>query len=744
MFKAVLLKGKITGVNFKNEQTGFCIARVSLSEPRPVNTVLKGNFGFTVEKGKQFSCEAMPKQDPKWGLQFDAIGTVKELMPSDGKGVVIYLQSVISGVGEALATRIVRHLGAENVFRVIRDEPERLHEIEGISKKKAQQIVESWVKNRQIEELTVFLGNFDIKGKKIRSIHTKFGDRAIQVIKENPYKLTEVNGIGFKSADMIAMASGVPPTSMNRVLGAITYIMEDVLDGNGETAISEMKLAKDTIKLLGLKGQDQAVVFEGIEQQIDQGRLISRDLPGYGTCLSTPKVVALERAVANEFKRILDGAPEPNEDMAEVAAAMASELGDEDQIKAVSGVFRSPITVITGRPGCGKTTVTKYIVSAAVMNGFGENDIVCCTPTGKAAKRMSEATGRCSTTLHYRLGFKGGHFVHNATNPLHGRLFIIDESTMVDLAMAKAFLSAIPSGARLLLIGDNDQISSVGAGATLRDMINSSCFPVFRLHTPHRTAADSDIIINAHKICDGEVKGVSLEGDRDFCFHRIEGLPEGEGADEDCVVALVRQRYVELSKQFGAENVQVLAARNGTSCGTVELNKAIRALANPERPENPTLNVDALSFRRRDRVMQCTNDMALGVMNGEVGTVVSIDFVEKSITVDFGDATPKEIPRDKLQNLTHSHATSIHKSQGSEYAAVIVVCVGSHAFLMNRNLLYTGVTRGKKHVDIVGEPKYVRMAISKAGNERVTGLENEIRELLKPKPTTTIKKNLFR
>jgi exodeoxyribonuclease V alpha subunit len=709
----VQVAGKIVRVLFGDAQSGKAMLLVQGSAGPAFK--LQGALTFEPEVGKRVSAVAVPEDHPKWGRQYNSELILEEI-PVDRIGAVAYMSRVLEGVGKGIAGKIYDAFG-ESVYEVIQNEPRRLLGIGGINEAKLKKIVDSWNEDAAVRNIWTFLGGHGVSGAVAARIYSRFGARSMQVAKETPYQLTSVDGVSFLTADRIAADCGIQSDSGARIAGALEYALEYAAQ-QGHTSKPVAEVVAEVQKLTELEGQEKVDLIEAIiSDRVDQGRLVVRTLDGKA-CLTPETLAESESAIAQSIKRLVD-AGGADDALAVKARAKSEHLNDVDQANAVANVFECPVSVITGRPGCGKTTVIKVITEVAKEAGL---TVVMAAPTGKAARRMTEATGEAADTVHSVLRPEQGgaldSFHHDANNPLSGDIFVIDEGSMMDTPITRAYLEAIPSGARVVIVGDSDQLPSVGAGNVLRDIIASGKVPVAKLQTIHRTALNSDIVVNAHRVIKGETSAVDLKGTKDFKFF--------PAIDDQAIQDATLKRYLEMVGKYGIDGVQVLCARRGTGVGVDAMNALIRPVVNPASPEKPELEHRGQLFRLGDRVMRTSNNKNLAVSNGEVGVITWLDPDAKRIKVNFGD---REVVHEgkELLALQLAYATTIHKSQGSEYAGVITVVAGSHKFMLNRNLIYTSMTRGKKESDIVGDPSVLRSAIAKLGAKRCTGLAEEIR-----------------
>lgn len=709
---AVQLKGRITRILFTDAATGRSMMLVQLDGGgAPIK--LQGALTFDAEVGKRLSALAVPEEHPKYGTQYKSDLIIEEV-PTDRFGAVQYMARVLKGVSKATAGKIYDAFG-EGCFDILTHEPRRLLGIGGINDEQLPGIIATWTEDSAVRNIWSFLGKHGINGAVAARIYAKFGTRSLQVAKERPYELTSVEGVGFAVADRIAAETGAGSDSAARIAGAVEYAL-DYGSQQGHTAKPLDYLVGEVQELCALESESDAALIERvIATQVARGKLAARMLGGK-TCVTHADTADAEKAIAARIFALSNGC-KADPALAAQARAKAVSLKDDVQAQAVANVFESAVSVITGRPGCGKTTVVKVINEVAQAAGLR---VVMAAPTGKAARRMNEATGEDASTVHSLLKPQQGNldaFTHCAEDPLEGDIFVLDESSMQDTDISDSFFDAVPAGARVVLVGDSDQLPSVGAGNVLHDIIASGMVPTTRLQKIHRTAMDSDIVVNAHKVIEGDANGVDLKGQKDFTFT--------QAMSDQAILDEALRHYLDMVGKYGVDSVQLLSARRGTATGVEALNALIRPVINPPAPNKPELEHRGKLFRLGDRVMRMKNNKNLGVSNGEVGIISHIDPDTKKVRVNFGDRQVVHEGRELLA-LDLAYATTIHKSQGSEYDGVIIVTPAAHQRMLNRNLVYTAMTRGKKHTKVIGDAGVLRQAIRKAGSKRCTGLTEEL------------------
>ncbi|MDB5220559.1 MAG: RecD-like helicase YrrC, partial [Myxococcaceae bacterium] len=660
------------------------------------------------------------------------VTSVTELAPTTLSGIEKYLGSgLIKGIGEVTAQRIVEKFGLDTL-KVLDDEPHRLREVMGLGRTRADALVAAWQEQRAIRDVMIFLQAHGASPMLATRIFKRYGPKAVSIISGNPYRLAiDVWGVGFRTADRIAGSMGITKDSLERMQAALLQALRDATDNGHCYAVAEELVTR----------AGRLIASDANDHELPSAETVARLEEALAAIVRSNYVVAerpgtLERAPANDLhgaaiydvamheaevrlsSRLGSLALVEKDDLrgfAEAVAAFEKESGTvlaEEQRLAVEKAARCPLLVVTGGPGVGKTTIVKAILSV-----FDRAKVVTrlAAPTGRAAKRMSEATGREAATLHRLLEFepKKNAFKRDAKNPLDAGAVIVDESSMVDIWMADALTQAIAGGARLVLVGDVDQLPSVGPGSFLRDAINSGVVPCVRLVKIFRQAEKSLIVQNAHRINAGELPIVPQAGDTSSDFFVVEKRDADDA--RRVILELVTNR---IPRRFGLDpirDIQVLTPMHRGPAGTQVLNDELQAALNPT---GPSITRGKSRFRVGDKVMQLRNDYDRNVWNGDVGMVASVDEEEETLVVRFADggssSEPREVPYDgaSLDELTLAYASTIHKSQGSEYPAVVIPFLTSHFVMLSKNLLYTAVTRGKQLVVLVSDPRALRIALS--------------------------------
>ncbi|HYC61790.1 MAG TPA: ATP-dependent RecD-like DNA helicase [Thermoanaerobaculia bacterium] len=721
------LHASVDRIRFHNPESGWTVL-VALREDTREAVTIVGAFP-EVQEGEPIVAVGEWRQDRKYGRQFNA-DSISIVMPTSEEGVERYLAAGhVKGIRAGLAKKLVARFG-KDLLRVIDEEPNRLREVPGLGAKTLEKITGSWNEQRGVRNLLVFLAQHGLGGGRAFRIHKHYGDNAIAAIRENPYRLShEVRGIGFKTADAIARGLGYDLSSPFRLLAGLRHVVESAREG-GHCGIPEDDAIADTMKLLGVS---EELVRLAIDSAMRMRVVVAEELAGRRV-LFEPALHAAESRIAEKLIALSAEAPpwrdlDLEEAVANAEAHTAISL-DRAQRDAIAVAMTSKAAVITGGPGVGKTTLVNALV--AVLQS-AELEVLLAAPTGRAAKRLAESTNMPAVTIHRLLEMSSdsGHFQRDEENPLECDVVIVDEASMVDVPLLDAVLRAMPREAAIVLVGDADQLPSIGPGQVLHDILASARVPSVRLTEIHRQAAGSDIIANAHRINRGEHPRFGMPGSASDMFLFKTAEPE---LAVRRVVELVTER---IPRQFGLKSlrdVQVLAPmRNGTA-GVNVLNRELQRALNPlERHQSRVERPNDVFFAPGDKVMQIENNYDKNVFNGDVGVLASVDVGKEMFTVDFGAELIVDYTFDEADQLTLAYATTIHKSQGSEYPAVVVVLMPQHSIMLRRNLLYTAVTRGRKLVVVVGDTSAVGTAVRTGhGGERWTRLEQCLRTAGRP------------
>jgi exodeoxyribonuclease V alpha subunit len=710
-----VLAGPVERVTFHNEESGFCVLRIKARGHRELVTVI--GHAAVISAGEWVTASGEWINDRTHGQQFKA-KFLKTSEPTSLDGIEKYLGSgMIRGIGPVYAKKLVRAFG-EKVFDTIEAEPERLREVTGIGAVRASRITAAWAEQKIIREIMVFLHSNGVGTARAVRIFKTYGADAVQVMSENPYRLArDIRGIGFKTADAIAMKLGIEKTAMIRVRAGISFALTEAMD-EGHCGLPTDELMPLAEKLLEVPFE---LVRAALDLEVSEGTVVT-DNVGETRCVFLTGLHRAERIIAERLVQLANGKLpwawiDPDKALPWVEERIGLALA-ESQVAAIKLALMSKTLVMTGGPGVGKTTIVKGILRILAAKGV---ELLLCAPTGRAAKRMTEATGFEAKTIHRLLEVdpKTGGFKRGDDCPLDCDLLVIDEASMVDVMLMQALIKAVPATAALLIVGDIDQLPSVGPGQVLADVISSGALPVVRLTEVFRQAAQSRIITTAHRINQGIIPDLSPPAnDSDFYFVRAEE-PE-----------IAVQRIVELVKtripaRFGFDpirDIQVLCPMNRGGVGARSLNIELQAALNPAGEKK--VERFGWIFAPGDKVMQIQNDYDKEVYNGDVGYIEGIDLDDGELVASF-DGRAVTYAFGELDTLVPAYAATIHKSQGSEYPAVVIPIVTQHYTMLQRNLLYTGVTRGKKLVVLVGQKKAVAIAVRNVSGRRRWSKLNE-------------------
>lgn len=714
------LEGMISEIVFKNEDNGYTIAHL-VNENDEI--VVVGCMP-TLAIGESIEVEGKWVNHKIYGTQFE-VNSFMPVTPSSLEGIYVYLSSgMIHGIGEKMAKRIIDKFGVDTL-EVIQNSPEKLQEVEGIGSKKVKQIVKSYEEDRELRNIIIQLSPFGITPNYCLKIYKKYKSSAIEVINKNPYQLAEdIRGIGFKVADSIASKIGIDKNSKDRICQGILYTLNKSLS-NGHTYLPEHVLIQDSEKLLELNGEilKECVMMLVYNQKIHIEKVNNENLiylmPYYlaenGVC---SQIVKLSQYEFEDLKIDIDNEINVLEEDKKIKLA-------EKQILAVKESVNSGVLIITGGPGTGKTTTINAIIDIFENNG---KSVTLAAPTGRAAKRMSETSNKEAKTIHrlLEMGFSTDDdltFFKDEEDPINSDVIIVDEVSMVDIILMYNLLRAIKLGTRVILVGDSDQLPSVGAGNVLKDMINSNIINVVKLNEIFRQAQESMIIVNAHKINNGEPLYLNTKG-KDFFF--IRKSTSEEILNE--IIGLVNERLPKFYKVDKLKDIQVLSSMRKGELGVTNLNIELQKYLNKKEKFKVEESFSKRLFRVGDKVMQVKNNYTKkwetedqkesgeGIYNGDIGYVYHIDKDKKTIYILFDQTKIVSYLYDELDEIDHSFCTTIHKSQGSEFPVVVLPIAWAPPMLLSRNLLYTAVTRAKKLVVLVGDVKYLEYMIK---NNRV-------------------------
>lgn len=715
-----VLQGILERVVYANPSTGWSVAKLRV-EGRAEAVSIVGHLS-AVQPGESLRLEGFWVDDRRFGRQFQ-VRAFRSVPPTTRDAIQRYLGSgLIRGIGPVMAERIVDHFH-EDTLQVLDNEPQRLTEVPGLGRVRAKSIRAAWEEQRDIKDVMLFLQQHEVSTSFALRIYKRYGSASIETVTENPYRLAQdIVGIGFKSADGIARTIGIATDSPRRLQAGVLHCLEGAAD-QGHCFLPLHELQKRATRLLGT---GESLVANAIESLVQASEL-HVEMSDDARPVYTRKMHRLERLTAAELaRRVAHPFRTPAHDVERAITRFETSSRmqlSESQREAITKTMESRVVVITGGPGTGKTTLVRALLAV-----LGEQKLrtQLCAPTGRAAKRLAEATRREAHTLHRLLEWhpRARRFQRNAAFPLDGDVFVVDEVSMVDLQLLYDLLQALPADARLILVGDVDQLPSVGPGAVLADIIASGRVATVRLSGIFRQARDSLIVRNAHAIRDGEFPTLPPSGRRaDFVFVERDE-PE---AVLDTLRALVGARLPEALGVDARRDIQVLAPMNRGTLGTASLNTELQQLLNP----NGTV-VGASGMRVGDKVMQTRNNYTLEVFNGDLGLVEAVDEGNRSVLVRF-DERAVRYGTAELEELALAFACTVHKSQGSEYPVVVLVVHSQHHVMLQRNLLYTAITRARRQLVIVGQRRALRTGLANArGFERFTRLAERLRGNVPP------------
>ena len=711
---ATLLRCVVERITYQNPENGYSVLKVKVKGYNDLVTLV-GNL-LEVPVGSVLLCRGEWKVDKRYGSQFVA-ATWEETMPATVYGIEKYLGSgLVKGIGPRFARAIVQRFGTETID-IIETEIERLYEVPNIGRKRVAKIRESWEKQKDIKNVMLFLQGYGVSTAYAAKIYREYGKESIDKVRENPYRLADdIWGIGFKTADGIAAKMGYEKEDPRRCRSGILYTLGQLSD-EGHVYAGEEQLVKTAGQLLEAGETAIRDTLAGMLQAEDL--ILDKDAiylpPFYHAECGTSR--RLRDLAESTGRSLFDGLFDPSSLTAETGIEY-----DEVQLAAIRQAVTSKVMVLTGGPGTGKTTTTQGIIAALKKAGLR---VLLAAPTGRAAKRMSEATGMEAKTIHRLLEYNPQDgYKRNDENPLEGDALIVDECSMIDILLMNNLLKAVPVGMRLVFVGDIDQLPSVGAGNVLRDIIDSQRIPVVRLVRIFRQAQKSRIVMNAHTINQGRFPDTSNGRDTDFFFMR-EDDPERAA---ETIVRLVKERLPRAYRE-SPDRIQVLTPMQRGVVGAANLNLLLQQALNPS---GPSLNRGGYTYRQGDRVMQLRNNYDKDVFNGDLGYIREVDTEERTLKVDF-DGKWVEYDVTELDELTLAYATTIHKAQGSEYPIVVMPVLMTHFVMLQRNLIYTGITRAKKICVLIGAMKALAYAVR---NVSVLKRNTRLRERLNPSLTT--------
>ncbi len=709
----------VKSVVFHNEENGYTIMQVEVKSRAGAITVL-GNLPAVVE-GEDIRATGKWVDDKRFGSQFRA-EQILPVAPTSNSGIERFLASgLIDGIGKTYAKRIVKKFG-EDTFRVIEQESQKLQQVEGIGKARRLKIKDSWNRQKAVRDIMIFLHSNGLSTARALRIYKNYGSESVNVLRKDPYRLaSDLPGVGFKTADDIARKMGQETDSPQRLSAGLNYVMQ-LSEKKGHCALPREELLRDAAEILDA----DAELLTPVLDELIQNKTLLGETRNRVEFLFSPDLMEAEKSVAHRTMALVDlPADYPPIDMDTAIDWFERrneiKLGPE-QADAIAGAMKHRFYIITGGPGVGKTTILNAILKILVAKNV---EPVLCAPTGRAAKRLSESTGHEAQTIHRLLAvqYEGG-FSRNESNPLDGDAFVVDEASMIDIRLMAGLLEAIPPNGHIILVGDVDQLPSVGPGTVLLDLIESGVVPVIRLQQIYRQAEASQIISVAHDINEGRIPNLeNASVDSDFFFI--------ERNDPDAILStllqLVRERIPNKFKLDSTDDIQVLTPMHKNSLGTKSLNSALQNSLNPPSDYKYEIERFGVTYRTGDKVIQMRNNYDNEVFNGDIGHIREITTEPARIFVMFeGKHEVKYEPGD-LDELQLAYAITIHKSQGSEFPAVVIPLSTQQFVLLQRNLLYTGITRGKRLVILVGDKRALSMAVkNQDSRKRWTGLQGRL------------------
>ena len=727
------LTGSVERITFYNPENGYSVLRLRPDQRkipglnRDGLTTVTGNLP-ELAPGEHLRLQGRWTNHPKHGMQFQ-VEVCEQTLPATLAGIRRYMGSgLIKGIGPRLADRIVEHFGARTL-EVIEERPDLLLQVADIGPKRSRQIAAAWQEQKQVKEIMLFLHSYGISTNLAVKIYKQYGDQALEVVKHDPYRMArDIHGVGFKTADRIAQALGLPGEHPSRIEAGVVYVLNE-MTSDGHVFVPQPDLVEQSAGLLGVPAEmipaaigrlgeadlvRQEVLPVGdpsLEQMsfAEAQRAVGEARAPYGLpAIYLTPLYHSETGVAGRLRDLAYAFPSRLSDLPPAFIQLDSMLSPEQQ-EAIRTALSHPVSVLTGGPGTGKTTALRALI--AVLES-ARKSYALASPTGRAAKRLSQATERSASTIHRLLAFKPGEgFKHNASNPLPVDLLVVDEASMLDLVLANSLLKALKPGTHLLLVGDVDQLPSVGAGDVLRDVIDSGVAPITRLSVIFRQAAHSRIITNAHRINQGQMplfpSGSEPDNLADDFFLFPAETPEDAAS---WVEEVVTRRMPQKFHLHPRNDIQVLAPMYRGPVGVNALNARLQAVLNPPEMMKPEKSLYGQIFRVGDKLMQTQNNYDKEVYNGDIGYLFAIDNVEHTLTADF-EGRPVVYDWSEADQIVLAYAVSVHKAQGSEFPAVVIPLVTQHYMMLQRNLLYTAITRARKLCVLVGSRRAIGIAV---------------------------------
>jgi exodeoxyribonuclease V alpha subunit len=726
-----VLEGVLERITYANEETGYTIARVATERTGPdLLTVVGPLLGAQV--GESLRLTGRWGSHPKYGKQFE-VHSFTTVLPATIQGIRRYLGSgLIKGIGPMMAERMVAHFGVD-ILTIIEDQPGRLSEVHGLGPKRTKRIAQAWEEQKAIKEVMVFLSDVGVSTSLAARIYKRYAEDSIAVVRSEPYRLaSEVWGIGFKTADTIAQAVGIPHDSPQRIKAGLQYTLSQAAD-NGHCYLPETDLSRDAAKILDV---DRELIAPWLDELVAEEGVVREPVPARadatGSSIAAVYLMPFHRAERSLAAGILDLLNTTHErlpafapvDWQKALGWLRTRTGQDlapGQQEAVQLALTRKVAVLTGGPGCGKSFTVRSVVELAKAK---KASLVLVAPTGRAAKRLAELTGHEASTVHRLLELQpGGDPKYDRDHPLDADLVIVDECSMMDVILANKLIKAIPEGAHLLLVGDVDQLPSVGAGEVLRDLLAATTIPRVRLTHIFRQAQQSGIVVNAHRI--NHAQPPQLTGFPDFYWFTCDPAEDSglHPAEETAklVVDIVARRIPAKFRLHPVRDVQVLAPMHRGPAGAGNLNALLQDALTPQRDATAEKRYGDRIFRVGDKVTQLRNNYnkgKAGIFNGTVGTITGLSLEEQTVTVLTDEDEHVDYEFAELDELAHAYATTIHRSQGSEYPAVVIPLTTSAWMMLQRNLLYTGITRAKQLIVLVGSRRALAQAVRTPGAGR--------------------------
>jgi exodeoxyribonuclease V alpha subunit len=717
LFPEEEIKGTLEDITYYNEENGYTVAKFLLGDDGQKVTAVGHLPG--IHPGESLQLKGLWTTHPTYGRQFQ-VHSYRVLAPTTRLGIERYLGSgLIKGVGPATARRIVDHFGLETL-EILENHPERLIEVPSIGRKRIKTIQQAWEEQKNIRDVMIFLQSYNISTSLALKIYRQYGDQSIQVLREDPYQLArEMFGVGFKTADRIAMEMGQKPDSPNRIMAGIVYTLEN-MSYEGHCFANRDELTSRCAEILNISTES---ILAELNTLIEAKKVIVEEEAIY-----LPHFFYAESGVAARIEYIANSSSDRLEMLSHADWGQLYQWLDkvisfqltEEQKNAVKMSLTEKVSILTGGPGTGKSTITDSIIK--ILQSFNCTALLAA-PTGRAAKRLNETTGLHASTIHRLLEYspRSNQFLRNQKNPLDADLIIVDEASMVDIILMYHLLNAVKEGTHILFVGDKDQLPSVGAGNVLRDLIISEVLPVTFLNTIFRQAEGSYIILNAHRVNQGRMPVFEKNSSDFFLFS--ENDPQKAA---DWVIDIVANR---LNARFGYDShrdVQVLSPMHRGEAGVKELNRRLQEALNPGTRHKKETRLGERVFRVGDRIMQVRNNYEKGIFNGDIGIISAIDLENQAVEISIDE---NRIPYDyaELDELELAYAISIHKSQGSEFPVVVIPLLTQHYMMLQRNLLYTAITRARQKVVLVGSKKAIAMAVK---NDKTAQRNTRLAEML--------------